>query len=64
MDMPEMLIVLSNMTVSEHKQMTKALRVLLAVGIDQFNALDIICRGIKDKKNRMLSTAPIAVKNR
>jgi hypothetical protein len=53
MDKMEMILILSNMTVGEHKQMSKALRVLLAVGIDQFTALDIICRGIKDKQTRL-----------
>jgi hypothetical protein len=63
MDYMGMLITISSLTVSEYKQMTKALRVLLAVGMDRASALDIILRGIENKKhNQSTINSPVAVK--
>jgi hypothetical protein len=47
MNESDMVLTLSNMTASQHKKMQKALRVLLAVGINQFDALSMIVPGVK-----------------
>lgn len=52
MTQTEMLYILSNMRLSEFKAMTKALRCLMACGIQQLTALEIICNGFKDKQMR------------
>ena len=52
MNQTEMLYILSNMKLSEHKVMQKALRLLMSVGIDQLNALSIILDGMKQKHER------------
>lgn len=50
MDNMEMILELSNMAVGEHKQMSKVLRLIMSVGIDQFTALSIILPAMRLKR--------------
>lgn len=46
----EMLILMSLLTVGEFKNMQKAMRVLMGVGIDQLSALEMVCPALRNKR--------------